>query len=328
MTVINEAELAQLTHLDQLLMWSIMSINASNLDARNTYVSDNAAIRAESKDFVSWSLTRDENGLGKFVFNVLLPLVNPHPLKDKESLLERIWSYSPYDPDMQTESDIFGYGWKIPTIPLWADTTERLLAHVAIMGSTIAKYIRVPLIYDANRPRVEAKYWAQCEYSINDSPYGGSMTIAGYLTFNWQSYLNGKSLIKCLNPPLEDASEVSCNFPDLAVWWQIPPISPSLPLESIFYLMPPLDPLIEGEELPARKLIDSYGGGFALDEILPDWLVDAQNNYQNRADERQNDSADIGNKTPKLIESLPLCKEQDPEMVTYINSLAEKIKTK
>jgi hypothetical protein len=336
MTVINESELAQLTHLDQVLMWSIMSINASNLDSRNTYISDNAAIRSESKDFISWSVTRDDKGIGRFVFSALLPLVNPHPLKDKESLLERIWSYSPYDPDLQTEDSVYGYGWQIPTIPLWADTTERLLAHVAIIGAKIAKYARLTKKPEGAWANIHTDYWADCEYVINDSPYGGSMTIAGSLSFNWQSYLNGDSLIKCLNPFIGHASEVSCNFPDLAILWNVPPVSPSLPPvvdiflppQSIAVLIPSVGVQVNGEESSARDLIDSYSGGFALDDLLPDWLVDAQDNYQQRADQQRNDSGDIGDKTPKLIESLPVCKEQDPEMTTYINSLAEKIKTK
>ena len=90
MTVINRDELAQLNTLDQVLLWTIVSINSANLDARNPYIADSAAIRAESADYVRWSVGQDEKGRGLFTFSALLPLVNPQPLQDKASILERI----------------------------------------------------------------------------------------------------------------------------------------------------------------------------------------------------------------------------------------------
>ena len=71
MTIINQSELSKLKYLDQVLMWAIMSINNSNLDSKNNYISDNAGVRAESKDYITWSVAQDDNGAGKFVFSAL-----------------------------------------------------------------------------------------------------------------------------------------------------------------------------------------------------------------------------------------------------------------
>lgn len=327
MTVINESELAELSTLDQVLMWAIVSINASNLDARNSYISDNAAIRAESKDYISWSVTQDDKGGGKFVFSALLPVINPNPLKDKLSIIERIWSYSPYDPDLNTESGIPGYGWHIPTIPIWIDTTERLLAYVAIIGTNIAKYARLTKGTEAFWAGVKTQYWGDCQYSIADTPYGGEMTITGYLSIDWNSYLSGKSLIRCLNPYVGNASDINCNFPNLMQLWNVGDVDISLPPEEIIPLIP-VDGVTSSGGDSAQSLIDSYGGGYFLDEAVPDWYTQAIEGYRSQADNSSNSSADIGNATPKLIESLQMCKEQDPEMISFAISLADKVPIK
>jgi len=308
-------------------MWSIVSINASNLDGRNNYISDNAAIRAESKDYISWSVTQDDKGQGKFVFSAMLPLVNPHPLKDKESLIERIWSYSPYDPDLQTEDGISGYGWQIPTIPIWVDTTERLLAHVAIIATNISKYARLTRGTEAFWATIRKEYWADCQYSISDSPYGGEMVITGYLSIDWHSYINGKSLIRCLNPYGGHASHINCNFPNLMQLWNVGDVDISLPIETLTPLIPATGELIGGED-SAESLIDSYGGNNFIDEAVPDWYMQSLVGYKNQADNSANSSADIGNTTPQLIESLAFCKEQDPEIISFTVSLADKVPIK
>jgi hypothetical protein len=327
MTVINESELAELSTLDQVLMWAIVSINASNLDARNTYISDNAAVRAESKDYISWSVTQDDKGKGKFVFSALLPVVNPHPFKDKQSIIERIWSYSPYDPNLETETAISGYGWQLPTIPIWIDTTERLLAYIAIIGTKIAKYARLTKGDEAFWAAVKSEYWADCQYSISDTPYGGEMTITGYLTIDWNSYISGQSLIRCLNPYAGHASDINCNFPNLMELWSVAEVDLSLPLQDLTPLIPSDGISSSGGE-SAESLIDSYGGNYFLDEAVPDWYTQALEGYQSQADNFSNSSADIGNATPKLIESLPICKEQDPEIISFTVSLADRVPTK
>jgi hypothetical protein len=327
LTIINESELAELSTLDQVLMWSIVSINASNLDSRNNYISDNAAIRAESKDYISWSVVQDDKGNGKFVFSALLPVVNPHPLNDKRSIVERIWSYSPFDPTLQIAPAIAGYGWQIPTIPIWVDTTERLLAHVAIIATTIAKYARLTKLDDAAWANIHTEYWADCQYSISDTPYGGQMTVTGYLSIDWNAYISGKSLLKCLNPYIGHASDINCNFPNLMQLWNVGNVDISLPYQDLIPLIPATGRLIFGED-SAQGLIDSYSGAYFLDEAVPDWYTEALDNYQNEADNSSNTSADIGNTTPKLIESLSICKEQDPEIISFAVSLADRVAIK
>jgi hypothetical protein len=327
LTVINEAELAELTTLDQVLMWSIVSINASNLDARNNYISDNAAIRAESKDYIQWSITQDDKGKGRFVFSALLPIVNPNPLKDKDSIIQRIWSYSPYDPTLQMETGIMGYGWQLPSLPIWVDTTERLLAYCAILATAISKYARLTKGTAEFWANYSGEYWADCQYSISDSPYGGEMTITGYLTIDWSAYLKGKSLIRCLNPPVGHANNVNCNFPDLRLLWNVPDVDLALPVESITPIIPSTGNYIVGG-ISAEALIDSYSGSYFMDGAVPDWIKDAQDSYQNQSDTVNNKSADVGSITPKLIESLPICKEQDPEMAIFAISLADKVPIK
>ncbi len=327
MTVINQAELAELTRLDQVLMWAIVSINASNLDGRNNYISDNAAIRAESKNYIQWSVVQDDKGEGAFTFTALLPIVNPHPLQDKISLLSRVWSYSPYDPDMETEAGIIGYGWEKPTFPAWIDTTEKLLAYVAVLATKIVKLTPKIQGSQAFINSIRQQYWGNCQYQISDSAYGSQMTITGYLTLNWKTYIEGGSLIRCLNPPERYASIVNCNFPDLLAIWNLPPedIDLNLPVDEILATVPnngvsiPAGTIIIGDPGTAEGLIDSYGQSYFLDDALPDWYKDAINNPQNI----EIITSGFGNvdnqdaQAPKIIESLPICKEQDPSVVSY-----------
>jgi hypothetical protein len=330
MTVINQAELDELIRLDQVLMWSIISINASNLDARNNYISDNAAIRAESKDYITWQVGQDENGNGQFTFTALLPIVNPHPLQDKQSILDRVWSYSPYDPDMLTESGITGYGEGVSGLPSWIDTTEKLLAFCAVRATTVCKL--APLVRGnlAALSEIKRQYWGSCQYQITDSAYGSQMTITGYLTMNWASYIGGKSLIRCLDPIPRHASDVSCNFPSITELFNIAAIDLTLPVADLIPLIPAgdygfppggkLPPQIVGDPfVSAEQLIDSYGQNYFIDDALPDWYKDAIDNPP----QLQTFLTGIGNvsssdaQAPRIIESLPICKEQDPAVVNY-----------
>jgi hypothetical protein len=337
MTIINQSELAELSTLDQGLMWAIMSIVSSNLDSRNNYISDNAAIRAESADYVTWQVVQDEKGQGKFTFSALLPIVNPHPLQDKISLLSRVWSYSPYDPNMLTESGISGYGWELPTIPTWVETTEQLLAYLAVLATKISKYALLTQGSELFVKSVKHEYWGDCQYQITDSPYGSQMVITGYLTIDWRTYLRGGSLIRCLNPYAGDASNVNCNFPILSELWSLPIVDVELPVEEILPIVPlgshgfikgGLSIQIEGTS--AEGLIDAYNQSHFIDDAVPDWYSDAINNPKGVALFFTNGSA-VNNKdsvAPKIIESLPICKEQDPSIVSYGKSPLESILSK
>ena len=327
MTVINQAELDELIRLDQVLMWSIISINASNLDARNNYISDNAAIRAESKDYIQWQIVQDEAGNGRFTFTALLPIVNPHPLKDKRSILDRVFSYSPYDPDLDMSPGVTGYGQGVGGLPDWIDTTEKLLAHCAVNAAKISKL--APLVRGTETfiNSIRRQYWGNCQYQINDSAYGSTMTITGYLTIDWYKYIGGRSLIACLDPFAGHATDISCNFPDIVtLFGNI--VDLALPIEEIIPLLPvgafgfpavgnnAIE--ISAEDSSAEALIDSYGQNYFIDDSLPDWYRDAINNPPQlnfAADTPSVGSAD--SQAPRMIESLPICKEQDQSVVSY-----------
>jgi hypothetical protein len=327
MTVINQSELAQLSKLDQALMWAVMSINASNLDSRNTYIVDNAAIRAESANYITWQVVQDDKGNGRFTFSALLPIVNPHPLQDKVSLLSRVWSYSPYDPSMITEDGITGYGWNLPELPTWIDTTEKLLAYLAVLATKISKYALLTKGTELFIKTIKSEYWGNCQYQITDSAYGSQMIITGYLTIDWHKYLQGNSLIRCLNPYSGHASNVNCNFPDLLDLWSVPTVDLTIPPEEITPLIPvgefsfaPGGGVINiAQANSAEGLIDSYRQSYFNDDAVPDWYLDAINNpptYQQLYSEGSAMSnADA--EAPKIIESLPTCKEQDPAVVSY-----------
>lgn len=328
MTVINQAELDELSRLDQVLMWSIISINASNLDARNNYISDNAAIRAESKDYITWQVGQDDNGGGVFSFTALLPIVNPHPLQDKDSILDRVWSYSPYDPNLVTESAISGYGEKLPILPAWIDTTEKLLAFCAVRATNVCKLAPLVRGTEAQINSIRQEYWGNCQYQITDSAYGSQMTITGYLTLDWYKYIGGKSLIRCLNPWSGHASDINCNFPSITELFNIGSVDLDLPVTELITLIPlggfavPSGggvAIIVGEDNSAESLIDSYGQNYFIDDALPDWYRDAIDNPPMLAIfvNGIGNTSGSDSQAPKIIESLPICKEQDPAVVNY-----------
>jgi hypothetical protein len=335
MTVINQSELAELTTLDQVLMWSIVSINASNLDSRNNYISDNAAIRAESANYIQWSVTQDDNGRGKFIYTALLPVVNPHPLKNKNSIIEKILSYSPFDPDMQTESGINGYGFQLPNLPAWIQTTEQILAYAGVIASQISKYAFMTTGDNAFWENIHPEYWAECQYKISDSAYGGSMILTGTLSIDWHSYLNGRSLIECLNAYQPHASDVNCNFPQLKLLWAVNDVDIFAPPIDVFPLIPLTGPIIVTDggailntEDGAGGLIDSYSQSYFNDGMVPPWLLQAIEDPSSSVNQITGGTNVTGSTTPQLIESLPVCKEQDPSMASYAIQLGNKVQTK
>ena len=340
MTVINQAELDELSRLDQVLMWSIISINASNLDGRNNYISDNAVIRAESRDYIQWSVVQDEQGNGRFVFTALLPIVNPHPLKNKVSIIDRIMSYSPYDPDMLTESGITGYGETMPDLPPWIDTTEKLLAACALRATTVCKLAPLATGTQAFINSIRSQYWGSCQYQITDSAYGSKMMITGYLTLNWHTYLRGKSLIQCLDPIPAHASNINCNFPSIAELFNVPDINIGLPAPELIDLLPvgdyKLPPggafggaiSIDTEDTSAESLIDAYGQRFFIDDAVPDWYMQESNIETFVMGFTTITVTGDDAKAPQLIESLPTCKEQDPSIASYGKSPLISILTK
>jgi hypothetical protein len=306
-----------------------MSINASNLDSRNTNISDNAAIRSESKDYITWQVSQDENGNGRFTFTALLPIVNPNPLQDKINLLSRVWSYSPFEPDMITEAGISGFGSSMPTLPSWIDTVEKLLAYTAVRATKVSKLASLTTGTLLFMNLVNFNLWGNCQYRITDSAYGSEMTITGYLTIDWHTYLTGGSLIRCLNPHQSYANNINCNFPDLPTLWSVGSVDLDLAIEDLILLVPvggfgvphtgnlPRDISLDANS--AESLIDSYGQNYFIDDAVPSWYQDIINNPPNL----QTFTTGIGSvspadsKSPKLVESLPICKEQDPSIISY-----------
>ena len=218
----------------------------------------------------------------------------------------------------------------MPDLPAWITTTEHLLAHVAVLASKITKLAPKIKGTQAFVDSIKRQYWGDCQYQITDSAYGSQMTITGYLTLNWHTFINGGSLIRCLNPPRQDASFVNCNFPDLLEVWNLPLLDLVLPVEEILasvtsvntgVSIPPLSAGVDivGEENSAEGLINSYGQSYFLDDALPDWYKDAIDNPPSL----QSAGSGLGNvdskdaNAPKIIESLPICKEQDPSVVSY-----------
>jgi hypothetical protein len=318
MTILNTSELNKLTRLDQVLMWAIASINKANLDPKNTYISDNAGIRAESADYIQWSVTRDDKGNGKFIFTALLPLVGINPFIDKISLLQTIYSYSPFPAVLGIANGITGYGMPKPTIPSWVDTTERLLAYIAIIATKIGKYAKATKKPSIEWANIRNDYWADCQYSISQSGTSGQMSISGQMWIDWDKYEAGQSLIKCLVPPTGRASDLSCNFPNLAQLWNVPPtaVDLNLPPFQIAQIIPSIGVTIEGDETSAENLIESYYQSTYLERETPQWYLDALNGIGN-TESANNASGSIGNATPQIIESLEICKEQDPELANY-----------
>jgi hypothetical protein len=330
MTILNTAELAKLTRLDQVIMWAIASINKANLDPQNTYISDNAGIRAESADYIQWSVTRDDKGSGKFVFTALLPLVGINPFIDRSSLLAKIHSYSPFPATLGVASGIVGYGVAKPIFPTWIDTTERLLAYVAILATKIGKYARATKNTPSYWANIHTEYWADCQYTISQAGSSGQMSISGQMWIDWDKYEAGQSLIKCLNPPISRASAVSCNFPDLAQLWSVAPalIDLSKPAFEIAAIIPSTGENFDGEDLSAESLIDSYYQSTYLERETPQWYLDALSGAGGIGSYTTTVSGSIGNATPQIIESLEICKEQDPELANFGRKPLEQVISK
>jgi hypothetical protein len=144
MTVINQSELSQILYVDQALMWCVIELEHSNHHIDNYYLSDNAAVRAESQDFVSWEVTQDSDGNGQFVFTALLPILNRHPLLQQNSIIECVMSYTIFrltDEQITYPSD--GKGMLLPTIPTYINTLEKLLVWLVQLVEGVNRYIKL-----------------------------------------------------------------------------------------------------------------------------------------------------------------------------------------
>jgi hypothetical protein len=144
MTVINQTELSQILYVDQALMWCVIELEHSNHHIDNYYLSDNAAVRAESQDFVSWQVIQDSDGNGQFVFTALLPILNRHPLLQQNSIIECVMSYTIFRlTDEQITYPTDGKGMLLPTIPTYIDTLEKLLVWLVQLVEGVNRYIKL-----------------------------------------------------------------------------------------------------------------------------------------------------------------------------------------
>lgn len=144
MTVINQNELSQILYVDQALMWCVIELEHSNHHIDNFYLSDNAAVRAESQDFVSWQVIQDSDGNGQFVFTALLPILNRHPLLQQNSIIECVMSYTIFRlTDEQITYPTDGKGMLLPTIPIYINTLEKLLVWLVQLVEGVNRYIKL-----------------------------------------------------------------------------------------------------------------------------------------------------------------------------------------
>ncbi len=155
------------------------------------------------------------------------------------------------------------------------------------------------------------------------------------ITAGEPSYLQGKSLINCLNPYSAHASDINCNFPDLVQLWSVTSVDLDLPAAEITDLIPSTGEysVIAGtatssETTTADSLIESYNQDTYLVEYAYATWIDAFSEYQAQSDAVNNTSVGLGSSTPKLIESVTTCKEQDPDLASYATTLADKVTVK
>lgn len=142
MTKINYTELSNIQYVDQALVWCVVELEHSNHHPNNFYLYDNAAIRAESKDFVSWQVLQDDEGNGQFIFTGLLPIRNPHPLLEERSILECVKSYTEYlVVDELITFPTGGYGMLLPAIPIYIDSMEKLLVWLVRLVEAVNRYL-------------------------------------------------------------------------------------------------------------------------------------------------------------------------------------------
>jgi hypothetical protein len=144
MTAINWNEINKITYVDQALMWCVIELEHANHHADNYWLSDNASVRAEAKDYVSWQVIQGDNYQGQFTYTALLPIVNPHPLLEKHSLIECVQSYTLFSlPDEQITYPTGGKGLQLPSIPVYIDTLERLLVWLVQIVEAVNRFIKL-----------------------------------------------------------------------------------------------------------------------------------------------------------------------------------------
>jgi hypothetical protein len=268
MTKINQAELAQIKYVDQALMWCVIELEHANHHPDNFYLSDNAAVRADAVNFVSWAVIQDDAGNGQFVYNALLPIYNPHPMLEQRSIIDCVKSYTIFQlPGEQITYPVGGKGMLLPSIPTYIDTMEKLLVWLVQIVEGVNRYIK--LINDLIGVNfVESAAIPTPTVTIE----GGVVSIGG---------------LAAVAPILE----TQANAPTTA----------------------------EG-------IISQYESSNFDSNAVPDWYLNHIDNLGSSAN--SSSGTDGGGGEPKPvdpgsgnnsgnIDTLPVCKEQDPKIVSF-----------
>jgi hypothetical protein len=144
MTKINTNELNQIEYVDQALMWAVISLRAANHHPDNYQLSDNAAVRAESIDYLDWSVVQDDQGEGQFIFTGLFPIRNVNPLLEQESIIQCVRDYTGFQlPAQLITYPTGGQGLSLPMIPGYVNTLEKLVVWLCQLVEGVNRYIKL-----------------------------------------------------------------------------------------------------------------------------------------------------------------------------------------
>jgi hypothetical protein len=144
MTKINTNELNQIQYVDQALMWAVISLRAANHHVDNYQLSDNAAVRAESIDYLEWAVVQDDQGEGQFIFTALFPIRNVNPLLEQQSIIQCVKDYTGFQlPAQLITYPTGGQGLLLPTIPTYVNTLEKLVVWLCQLVEGVNRYIKL-----------------------------------------------------------------------------------------------------------------------------------------------------------------------------------------
>lgn len=144
MTQINTDELAQLQTLDQGIMWAVLSLHRANTDKTNVWYSDNATVRQTvAKNLVNWSIRQNQEGIGKFTFSAVMPLLDRDPMVNQDDICQVIKSYSAFLLTTQLlDPPVSNKGFPMPPLPAYIETMEQLLFFLCRIAAAINLAIR------------------------------------------------------------------------------------------------------------------------------------------------------------------------------------------
>lgn len=154
MTQINTTELSMLQTLDQGILWAVLSLHRANTDPTNVWYSDNAAVRQTvAKNLVNWSIRQNQEGIGKFAFSAVMPLLDRDPMTNQDDICQVIKSYSAFlltsqllDPPGSSK------GFPMPPLPDYVETMEQLLFFLCRIAAAINLAIRTARVRIEKNP--------------------------------------------------------------------------------------------------------------------------------------------------------------------------------